>query len=137
MHQVLIERDRPDYRVFIELLYGFGRNVDTEGNSNPVNSRTWNRLYIKDRESTDPSVEVSPCDSNPALLEITSASDKLEELVALYLLISSGTSLLANGLALSRTEIDQLSATHQEALIRAEQSIWHKSSDELPYPNLA
>jgi hypothetical protein len=137
MHQVLIERDRPDFRVFIDLLYDYGRNVDTEGNSYPVNSRTWSSLYVKDRESSDPAVEVGPCSSNPSLLEVTSESHELEELVALYLLISSGTSLFANGLELVGTEIDRLKATHQAALLRAEQSIWHTSSNETPYPNRA
>lgn len=135
MHQVRIEKARPDFRVFVDLLYGFGRNVDTEGNSYPVNSRTWSSLYIKDRESNDPFVEVSPCESNSSLLEITSESQALEELVALYLLVSSGTSLFANGVELTEEAINQLKTKHQTSLTRAEQSIWHKSSDETPYPN--
>lgn len=84
MHTVNIVRNRPDFRCFIDLLYGRDRNVDTDGNSYPVNSRLWTRLYIRDRESNAPCVEISATKTDPAIFSITSDSPELEELAAVY-----------------------------------------------------
>lgn len=54
MYTVTIVRDRPDFRCFLDLLYGTGRDVDTDGDSFPVSSRSWTYFYVKDRESEDP-----------------------------------------------------------------------------------
>ena len=135
MYTVEIDRDRPDFRVFVDLLYGHGRNVDTEGNSYPVNSRSWTELYIKDRESNDPAVDIALREGAPAKLEITSGSSRLEELAALYLCISCGQSLWQEGAYLPPERISQLRVTYAMELARADASVWHQSSDACPYPN--
>ena len=82
MYRVTVDRDRPDFRVFIDLLYGADRNVDTEGNSIPVNSRTWTYLYIKDRESDEPSMEISLNTGKPETFDVSSRAPRLQELAA-------------------------------------------------------
>jgi len=135
MHRVEICGDRPDFRVVIDLLYGFGRNVDTDGDSVPVHSRVWQHLYIRDRESSDPSVEVAFDEEGPASLEVESKSTQLEELTALYLYLFCGRALYANGEKLTSEDIEALEKRYATQLHRAEVSIWHTSSNDNPYPN--
>ncbi len=87
MWRYLVKKPRPDFRVFIDLLYGFKHNVDTEGDSDFVASREWRDLYIKDRESNDPPVEIFSEEIEPLGFEVKSKSNRLEELAALYLYI--------------------------------------------------
>ena len=49
MHTISVIGDRPDFRVFVDLLFGAEHNVDSDGNSCPFNSRAWTCLYISDR----------------------------------------------------------------------------------------
>ena len=137
MHRVTIVKDRPDCRVFIDLLFGANRNVDSEGNSNPVNSRTWSGLYLTDRESDAPFVEITRLNENPDIFEVESASGDLEELTALYLFIYSGRAIEADNKSLEKPQIELLKEKYALQLQRAEASIWHRSSNENPYPNLA
>jgi len=137
MHLVEIEKERPDFRVFIDLLYGHDRNVDTDGNSIPVHSRIWTELYISDRESNDPSVEISLSVDQPKVFVVESESDRLEELAALYLFLTSGTSISNSSTRLSAEQILELQRRYAPDLARAANSIWHKSSHGVPYPNLA
>ena len=58
MYKVRITNARPDFRVFIDLLYNRARDVDTDGDSEPANSRNWTNLYIKDRESNDSAINI-------------------------------------------------------------------------------
>jgi hypothetical protein len=135
MYKVHVTGERPDFRVFIDLLYGQIHNVDTEGNSNPVNSRNWTDLYIKDREGSDPAVEIIVSLDNLNLFEIDSKDSKLEEIVSIYLFEYCGCSILYNNIVLSAQEIKNLKIKYSAALDRARFSVWHNSSDENPYPN--
>ncbi|MBN3839402.1 hypothetical protein [Burkholderia sp. Ac-20349] len=135
MHTVKIARNRPDFRCFIDLLYGPPRNVDTDGDAYPVHSRLWTRLYLRDRKSDAPSVKIDPTDTDPAIFTVTSDAPELEELTALYLYLTSGDSISASENLLAAPDIDRLREKHAEALQRADQSVWHQSSDEDPYPN--
>lgn len=137
MYQVMVNKVRPDFRVFVDLLYGFGRNVDTEGNSCPVNSRTWTDLYIKDRESADPPIEIYQRDRNSGLFEVESASAELMELAAIYLFESCGKSMLFNNQPIYDDEKSKLQNKYSLELQRARRSIWHKSSNDNPYPNIS
>jgi hypothetical protein len=132
MHQVDIVKERPDFRVFIDLLFGPGRNVDTEGDSSPVNSRTWSCLFIKDRENNSPHVEIERVDDR--LFQVDSASTDFEELVALYLFLFCGKNIKANGELLNEIQIELLKEKYERHLQRAESSTWHHSSDINPYP---
>ena len=137
MYRIAINKERPDFRVFIDLLYGTDRNVDTEGDSDPVNSRTWTYLYIADRETDDPSVEVGAIRENPNVFEVESKSNELEEVAALYLFLYCGTSIAVGSKALGVKEIENLKRQYAPHLQRAESSIWHNSTNGEPYPNLA
>lgn len=135
MYKVKIIGDRPDFRVFIDLLYGIDRNVDTEGNSNPVNSRKWTDLYIKDRESEDPYVEIVISEDDESFFEVDSKSEYLEELASLYLLEYCGSEIKKGDYQLSKNDIDDLNNKYLKQLNRARESVWHSSNDENPYPN--
>ncbi|MCA8297678.1 hypothetical protein LGN19_28200 [Burkholderia sp. AU30198] len=135
MHTVKITRNRPDFRCFIDLLYGYPRNVDTDGDAYPVNSRLWTRLYLRDRKSDAPRVSIDPTDTDPAIFTVTSDAPELEELTALYLYLTSGDSISASENLLAASDIERLTEKHAEALQRADRSVWHQSSDEDPYPN--
>jgi hypothetical protein len=136
VHTVRIDRERPDFRVFIDLLYGPNRNVDTDGDSNPVSSRTWSFLYVADRESDDPSVEIHASEANSAEFVVESGSSVLEELAALYLFLTCGESISSQDQAIDLAEIAALRDKYRVELGRAGASIWHQSSAERPYPNL-
>jgi hypothetical protein len=137
MYCISVNKNRPDYRVFIDLLYGAKRNVDTDGDSNPVNSRTWSYLYIADRESDDPSVEIGVSEKDKGVFEVRSGSEELEALAALYLFLYCGASIKLGDCNLNQDEIEKLKERYATQLQRAEKSIWHHSSNEKPYPNIA
>jgi hypothetical protein len=135
MHVVHVIGPRPDFRVFIGLLYGDMHNVDTEGDSVPVYSRHWRELYIKDRESADASVEIA-ARQHREVFEVRSADRRLEQLAALYLFQFCGDRIEADGTALASDATATLSARYSAELDRARQSIWHRSSKTAPYPNM-
>lgn len=136
MHLVRIDRERPDFRVFIDLLFGPGWNVDTDGNSHPVNSRTWTSLYIADRKRKEPPVTIEASENDANLFEVESVSTRLEELAALYLFLCSGSAIFAPMGALDDTQRMALQASYAAELQRATRALWHQSSDSNPYPNL-
>lgn len=137
MYRILVEKNRPDFRVFIDLLYGAERNVDTDGDSDPVNSRTWSYLYIADRESDDPSIEICANEKEPSTFEVQSESMDLVTLAALYLFLYCGASIKLDDRALEQQEVDVLKKRYASQLRRAENAIWHLASNEKRYPNLA
>ncbi len=135
MHVVHVIGPRPDFRVFVALLYSDMHNVDTEGNSLPVHSRQWTYLCIKDRESEDPPVEIA-AQEDTDYFEIESEDQRLEQLAALYLFRFCGDGIEADGRAIPPDEEAALSTRYSVELARAGRSIWHKSSERIPYPNL-
>lgn len=132
MYQVSVIKSRPDFRVIIDLVFGKNRNVDSEGNSNPVYSREWTDLYIKDRESESPSIEI---DAESSLFNIESDSAEFEELVALYLFLYCGSKIICNGKSLDEEDIGKLKLKYITQLQVAESSVWHRSGFSCPYPN--
>jgi hypothetical protein len=136
MHLVTIDRERPDFRVFIDLLFGRGWNVDTDGNSHPVNSRTWSSLYIADRTRDRASVTIEASEYDPHLFQVDSASARLEELAALYLFLCSGSAIGTPEGSLDSAQRLALQVNYSAELQRAAEALWHQSSDSNPYPNL-
>lgn len=134
MHYVNIISDRPDFRAFIDLLYGHGRNVDTDGDADSVSSREWTWLYLKDRQSADPAVTISADKQNPATFQVQSASPRLEELTALYLFRHCGRSLRTDEQPLHDAEVEELERRYGAELQRASSSIWHQSTLNNPFP---
>lgn len=137
MYRVAICGNRPDFRVFIDLLYGENRNVDTDGDSIPVNSRTWTYLYVADRESDDPFVEIAAIAEDPEVFLVESKSERLEELAALYLFVYCGVEVSTDFAPLGYEKIRALKTKYAVELERAGAALWHRSSNENPYPNLA
>ncbi len=136
MYQVIVDRERPDFRVFLDLLYGSERNMDTEGDSYIAYSRVWTELYMKDRESDDPCVDIFQSDKEQNIFVVTSKSHKLESLTALYLYLYCGVSMQFNGRQLEQQDIEELKRQYDAELLRAENSVWHQSSQNNPFPNL-
>jgi hypothetical protein len=136
MHYVEVIPDRPDFRVFVDLLYGHGRDVDTDGDAKPVSSRRWTWLSLKDRESDDPAVTISTDEQTPTTYRVESTSPRLEELTALYLFLHCGRSIWTAERDLHDDEIDALESRYHTELQRALSSVWHESTLKLPYPKL-
>ena len=137
MYRVVVDKNRPDFRTFIDLLFGAERNVDTEGDSNPVSSRTWKYLYIKDREADVLAVEISAVQEEPGMFQVKSQSQRLEELAALYLFLYCGTELLFSSSSIDQEGIQSLKVKYNVELERAAAAIWHQSSEDNKYPNIA
>lgn len=135
MYTVVVVADRPDFRCFLDLLFGPGRNVDTEGDSYPVNSRSWTLLHMKDRESDAPSVEIYASEVDESRFKVQSESSRLEELAALYLYLTCGETISNSDQALDKAVIESLCKRYDAELGRARDSIWHRSTDDLPYPH--
>jgi len=136
MIKVIVKNSRPDFRVFIDLLFGFESNVDSEGDIVPVFSREWHDLYLKDRESSEPFVELYAEPSLPLNFEIRSESNRLGQLAALYLFLYCGESIEIDGQFLSDSHIEELKLKYSQDLARARESVWHQSNQNNPYPNL-
>ena len=136
MHSVTINKERPDFRVFIDLLFGPDRNVDTDGDSYIVNSRTWTYLYISDRESESPHIEIYSNKDNPDIFEVHSESNQLETVAALYLFLYCGSEIKNGKQSLSEIDVNKLKEQYVSNIERAKNAIWHSSSNENPHPNL-
>jgi hypothetical protein len=134
MHSVTVNRDRPDFRVFIDLLYGANWNVDTDGNSFPVSSRTWTRLYIADRQDSSTHVVIAERDDGSMVFSVESKSERLEELAAIYLYLYAGTAIAKDVVPLSVDQVASLKMRFASEIARAERARWHRSSAENPYP---
>lgn len=129
MHTVKIIRNRPDFRCFIDLLYGHDANVDTDGDASPVNGWHWTYLYVKDRKDGASSVEICARDADLEIFSVTSDSSALEELAALYLFLTCGQSIASLEALLTASNIELLRKKYSKERCRADQSIWHQSSD--------
>lgn len=134
MYTVTVVRDRPEFRCFLDLLYGPGRNVDTDGDSFPASSRSWTYLYVKDRESDDPCVEIYVDEVDGAIFNVQSESLRLEELAALYLFLTCGGSISSTDQVLDEAAVQSLCEKYSVELGRARSSIWQLSTDESPSP---
>jgi hypothetical protein len=135
MIKVIVEKPRPDFRVFIDLLFGYQRNVDSEGDASKVYSRDWQDLYLRDRESKEPPVEIYSLTEIPLLFAVSSQSSRLEELAAIYLYLYCGTSIEVDDEVLPDITIKHLKSKYSEELKNAKHSIWHQSSEKNPYPS--
>lgn len=110
-------------------------NVDTEGNSFDVFTRTWSWLYIKYRESDEPPLNIDQ-DGEPQFFIVESDSERAEKLAAIYLFEYAGDYIEKDGSELTEDEISRCRARFELELARARESIWHQSSPDNPYPNL-
>jgi len=133
LHIVNVTGPRPDFRVFISLLYGDRRKVYTDGDFFPVHTRNWSWLHLQDHESEGPSIDIYSPEYSDSF-EVTSESPRLAELAAYYLFEYCGDSIQTKGKMLSDGEIATLSWKYLTELERARESVWHQSSDRNPNP---
>lgn len=136
MFTVTVRKPRPDFRVFIDLLFGAGWNVDTDGDADPVWSRDWRELSIRDRENDAPKVEVYAAADDPTRFEVRSDAAPLAELAAIYLYSYCGEALEQDGVAVSPDECARLMEGYADQLARAGRAVWHRSSKFDPSPGL-
>lgn len=115
--------ERPDFRYFLDLLYGPERNVDADGNSYPVNSRSWTYLYVKDRESDDPYIEIQASEVDVSRFSVQSDSSRLEVPAVLYLYLTCGGSISSSDQVLDTAAIEMLCDRYSVELCRAHSSI--------------
>jgi hypothetical protein len=66
-------------------------------NAVSVHRRHWTCLYIKDRESNNPHVEVDLDGEEPSTFKVRPGPARLEEWTALYLFLSWGNAIAADG----------------------------------------
>lgn len=135
MYSVTINRARPDFRCFIDLLYGTDKAVDSDGDAHPVNDRSWSYLYLCARESPRSPIEIWAGEEDISQFSVSSESSQLEELAALYLYLTCGESISRADQKLDQSTIDDLCERYSVRLKRARESIWHQETDAFPYPN--
>ncbi|MGJ8641114.1 MAG: hypothetical protein ACSHYA_17115 [Opitutaceae bacterium] len=126
MKFVKISDSRPDFRAFISLLYCDDQSVDTDGDADPVSSGNWTYLYLADRESEDPGVDIDLC-THSDFFSVKSESTKNEEMAALYLYEYCGSELRDEHRPYSEKEISELIKKYSVELQRARDSTWNQS----------
>jgi hypothetical protein len=129
--QVKVNSARPDFRVFIDLLYSPSRDVDTSGNCKYPADRTWTDLYIRDRESCRPPIniwvpEVHWGDDDSCIdyvFNIESQDTSSAEAAAIYLFDYCGESIAEDGTLLGEMERETLRERYAEWILRAKRSM--------------
>ena len=135
MYIVEVKNKRPDFRVFIDLLYGYNHNVDTDGDAYPVYSRDWKELFIANREKANSFIEIIANEQSQELFEIKSDEQELEIISALYLYEYCGSNIIKDNKKLSLELINNFKNKFLIELERGRKSIWHKSNSNNPYCN--
>jgi hypothetical protein len=83
---------RPDFRLVLAFVWG-DANCDTDGDSRPVSSREWTKLYAQNRSRPDEIFYVSPATTEPLVLEVKSELGWLAAVVAILLTETTGGDL--------------------------------------------
>lgn len=125
MYWVDIKSDRPDFRVFIDLLYSADHPVDTDGDAETADSRDWNTLYIADRQKKEPVLRIYKQDDLPHTLIVQSESERQEELAALYLFLYCGKNIRCT--CTNNVDVVMLQQRYHIELERASKAKWHQS----------
>ncbi|MCP8465612.1 hypothetical protein NK553_16810 [Pseudomonas sp. ZM23] len=134
MFHVRVNGERPDFRVFIDLLFGAGCNVDSDGDARSPSARDWAWLYLREREERSAAVEIQACADDPGLFGIHSENPELATLAALYLLHRCGSILTHHGAPLDGATLESMHQRFGAQLARADASHWHRSTTRTPYP---
>lgn len=135
---VMVNADRPDFRVFWSFLWGDDHNIDSDGDSYNPASRTWTMLTMASREISNTRFEIVPSRENKKHFKVCSKNEFMTRRVAWFLARET------NGIILNGSEIidADVLATElgddfnlDEALHRADTCVWRKSTLENKYPN--
>lgn len=138
--KVKINSKRPDFRVFASYFFGDDLyNYDSEGNSIPVTSKNWTELYMTSRQYSDLSFEIRPINEDPLILEVSSEKAENANIVAYFLARETKGEILneSNEIISLNCLIEKMGDFNlQERLSLADKSIWRKTTEANPYPNL-
>lgn len=136
---VLVNSDRPDFRVFGTFLFGEeDHKYDSEGDSYEVYSRVWTELYMSSRE-VELGFSIHKISDDPLTFEVSSAQENIMYAVAYFLAReTSGEVVEKDGVILLFSELAELTGDFplNRRLAIADQSIWRTTSEENPYPEL-
>jgi hypothetical protein len=122
---------RPDFRLFIPFLWNEEHDVDSDGNSYNPASRTWTYLYMSSREIPDQTFEINEVSNQPIQFRVISTNEHLANRVAYFLARETNGDII--GIETGKEKIGDFNL--EQALERADKSIWRKSTLENPYPN--
>ncbi|NDV60548.1 hypothetical protein [Bacteroides sp. 519] len=139
--KVKINSKRPDFRVFGTYFFGDDfHNYDSEGNSFPVSSREWTELYMCSRQIKDLWFDISWINKDDtSILEVTSNKIENVYIIAYFLAKETNGEVFDNtdkSVPLETLKLKMGDFELERRLQLAEQSIWRKSSETNPYPNL-
>ena len=138
---IQIKNDRPDFRTVAAFLFASdSHNFDSDGNSYPVTSRQWTELYISSRVMNDYKFSVYPAHEEPLILTIHASRKYISYAIAYFLAIETQGEIFNNttGVILSPEYIQNKLKNFplQKHLTFAQNSVWRKSTEDNPYPNL-
>lgn len=136
---VLVNSDRPDFRVFTTFLFGEeDHDYDSYGDSFPVYSRTWTELYVSSRES-DRCCSIDKISDDPLTFEVSSKQESIMYALAYFLARETfGQVVEKDGGILLFSDVVKLTGDFplNKHLAIADQSVWRTTSVENPYPDL-
>ena len=136
---VLVNSDRPDFRVFATFLFGEeDHNYDSEGDSHAVYSRDWTELYVSSR-AIDLCFSIDKLTNEPLVLEVSSKQESTTYAVAYFLARETyGEIIDKEGNYLLFSDVAALTGNFplEKHLAIADHSIWRTTSEENPYPDL-
>ena len=134
-YKVKIIKNRPDFRVFLDLLDYLDKNSNGTGDSIPIYTRTWTEFYMEDREEPHYFIDIFPTDEDDSYFEIKSNNSDFAEMCSVYLYEYCGKSIETEGKKLSIQTISDLQDKFSVELTRARESVFHQSSENNPHPN--
>ncbi len=136
---VLINSDRPDFRIFATFLFGYeDHDYDSEGDSYEVYSRTWTELYVSSRE-TELCFSIDKISEDPLTFEVSSKQESTMYAVAYFLARETyGEIVKKDGSMLLFSDVVELMGDFplNKHLAIADHSIWRTTSAENPYPDI-
>ena len=138
--KVKINSERPDFRVFASYFFGDDLyNYDSDGDSIPVTSKNWTELHMTSRQNSDLSFEIRQINKEPLILEVTSEKAENANIIAYFLARETKGEILndSNEIISLTSLIEKMGDFNlQERLTLADKSIWRKTTEGNPYPNL-
>ncbi|MFH6995352.1 hypothetical protein [Flavobacterium sp. FlaQc-48] len=135
---VLINSSLPDYRLFVDFLWDYDHNVDSDGDSYNPASRSWAFLDMESRENENERFSIDQAQDNPLIYIVKSENQIIANRVAYFLMKETDGDIYFNDKNYKfdfykdklGNDFDLL-----KALQRSDKSIWRQSSLENPYPN--
>src|SRR5687768_6834014 len=93
--QVLINGERPDFRIFSVFLWGDNHNFDSDGDSYNPASRTWTCLYMASRELSGQYLKINLVSEQPLIFDVISPDQNIANRVAIFLAIETNGRIIS------------------------------------------